>query len=89
MRVHELKILNDFADSVATGDKQFEIRENDRGYQKGDYIRFQAIDKCRIENQHVINKRLYEITFVLSGWGLKNGWVALGIREVKEYEAEN
>lgn len=45
MRVHNLKILNDFADAVAMGDKTFEIRENDRGYQKGDYIKFLAIEK--------------------------------------------
>ena len=37
MKVHELKILNDFADSVVAGDKTFEIRENDRGFQKGDF----------------------------------------------------
>ena len=40
MRVHDLKILNDFADSVVAGDKTFEIRENDRGFQKGDFIKF-------------------------------------------------
>ena len=34
MRVHNLKILNDFAEAVLMGDKTFEIRENDRGYQK-------------------------------------------------------
>ena len=30
MRIHNLKILNDFADAVVIGDKTFEIRENDR-----------------------------------------------------------
>ena len=50
MRVHDLKILNDFADSVVAGDKTFEIRENDRGFQKGDFIKFQAIDKTGCNN---------------------------------------
>lgn len=81
MRIHNLKILNDFADAVAIGDKTFEIRENDRGYQKGDYIKFQAIDKTGLENQHVINGKLYCITFVMNGWGIKNGYVVLGIKE--------
>ena len=82
MRVHDLKILNDFADSVVAGDKTFEIRENDRGFQKGDFIKFQATDKTGINNySHLINNKLYEITFVLSGWGLKNGVVALAIKE--------
>lgn len=81
MRIHNLKILNDFADAVVTGDKPFEIRENDRGYQKGDYIRFQAIDKTGLGNKHVINGKFYLITFVMNGWGLKNGYVVLGIKE--------
>ena len=81
MRVHNLKILNDFADAVVMGDKTFEIRENDRGYQKGDYIKFQAIDKGGTPNQHYINEKLYLITFVMNGWGIKNGYVVLGIKE--------
>lgn len=86
MRIHNLKILNDFADAVAIGDKTFEIRENDRGYQKGDYIKFQAIDKTGLENQHVINGKLYLITFVMNGWGIKNGYVVLGIKERLEVQ---
>ena len=83
MRVHDLKILNDFADSVVAGDKTFEIRENDRGFQKGDFIKFQVTDKTGISTNylHSINNKLYEITFVLSEWGLKNGFVALAIKE--------
>ena len=50
MRVHNLKILNDFADAVVMGEKPFEIRKNDRGYQKGDYIKFQAIDESGTPN---------------------------------------
>lgn len=33
--VHNLKILNDFADAVYMKDKTFEIRKNDRGFQRG------------------------------------------------------
>lgn len=82
MRVHDLKILNDFADSVVAGDKTFEIRENDRGFQKGDFIKFRAVEKTGLINyQHLINSKFYEITFVLNGWGLENGVVALAIKE--------
>ena len=82
MRIHYLNILNDFADCVASGDKTFEIRKNDRGFQKGDFIMFRAIDKNGVLNPHVINDKRYEITFILNGWGLKNGYVALGIKEI-------
>ena len=81
MRVHNLKILNDFAEAVLMGDKTFEIRKNDRGYQKGDYIKFQAIDEKGTPNRHFINDKLYLITFVMNGWGIKNGYVVLGIKE--------
>lgn len=81
MRVHNLKILNDFAEAVLMGDKTFEIMENDRGYQKGDYIKFQEIDENGTPNRHFINDKLYLITFVMNGWGIKNGYVVLGIKE--------
>ena len=83
MRVHNLKILSDYADAIVAGDKTFEIRENDRGFQKGDFIKFRVTDKTGISNNylHPINNKLYEITFVLSEWGLKNGFVALAIKE--------
>ena len=86
MRIHNLEILNDFADAVAAGDKTFQIVKNDRGYQKGDYIKFQSIDKTCLRNQHVINDRLYLITFVMNGWGIKNGYVVLGIKEAEAKE---
>ena len=33
-KTHKLKILESFADDVCIGNKNFEIRKNDRGYQK-------------------------------------------------------
>ena len=85
MRVHNLKILSDYADAIVAGDKTFEIRENDRGFQKGDFIKFLATDRMGINNySHLINNKLYEITFVLNRWGIENGYVALAIKEKVE-----
>lgn len=83
MKTHNLKLNMDFCNDVLKGKKTFEIRYNDRGYQTGDLIKFKAVDDkgyipCIIEN------RLYKITYILSGWGLKDGYVALGIKEVSE-----
>jgi len=81
-KIHQLKILDCFADEIIAGNKMFELRKNDRDYQKGDYICFTVIsDESEREIKHAINTRLYEITCVLSGWGLMDGYVALGIRE--------
>lgn len=81
--IHELKIQEEFADAVYVGDKTFEIRLNDRGFKKGDLIKFQAIDNIKSKTYHPINYLLYEITYVINGWGLKEEYVALAIREVK------
>ena len=81
IRTHRIKLLDEFADDVLEGRKPFEIRENDRGYQKGDHVIFEVITKggaaCA---QHQLNGREYEITYVLNGWGIKNGYVVFGIR---------
>ena len=78
---HELKILDKFADDVLIGYKNFEIRENDRGFQKGDTVEFTCVDKAGIEMPHEINKKRYEITYVLNGWGLKDGYVVFGMKD--------
>ena len=81
---HKLKILEDFANAICNGEKTFEIRENDRGYQRGDQIWFAATTKSGlIIEDHAINKHTYQITYVLSGWGIEQGYVALAIKRVK------
>lgn len=80
---HEIKILESFADAVLSGEKTFEVRENDRGYQKGDLIKFEVKDNHGFSVYgHDLEKQQYEITYVLSGWGIKDGWVVFGIREI-------
>lgn len=77
--VHRIKIREEFAYAVLYGEKQFEVRNNDRCYQKGDRVIFQVVDD-RGPVDHELNGRTYEITYVLSGWGLKKGYVAFGIK---------
>ena len=86
MRIIEKKILLPFADAILSGEKTFEIRNNDEGYQKGDIIKFRVIDDSGLTTKdvaHPLNYAKYEITYVLSGWGLKQGFVALGIIPVE------
>lgn len=78
---HHIKIQKEFADAVMSGEKTFEIRLNDRGYQKGDLIRFHVVDECFPLTSHLLNDKTYEITYVLSGWGLCEGYVGLAIKE--------
>ena len=41
---HELKIQKQWADAKLASEKPFEIRRNDRGFQKGDIVRYKVID---------------------------------------------
>ncbi|MCR5704487.1 MAG: DUF3850 domain-containing protein [Eubacterium sp.] len=78
---HKIKILKQFADEIHMGNKTFEVRKNDRGYQKGDCICFDVIDEYGHElngekyTKHPIVGRTYRITYVLSGWGIEKDYV--------------
>ena len=85
MKTHFIKLNIEFCDAVLSGEKTFEVRENDKGYQKGDHIKFRPVKASSGETlTHSISQTEYEITYVLSGWGLKEGYVAFGIKEVSE-----
>lgn len=83
--IHNLKIRDQFADAVLNGEKTFEVRYNDREYNKGDRIVFTVIDDVTMPIDHPLNTKVYEITYVLSsGWGLREGFVVFGIKRVGE-----
>ena len=88
MKTHNIKLNIEFCDAILNGEKTFEIRENDRGYQKGDHIRFEPVSFSPFQSfpYHAIQEREYEITYVLNGWGLKDGFVALAIKETERRE---
>lgn len=81
---HVIKLREAFANAVMSGDKLFEIRENDRGYQRGDCLRFVVVDEHGKPTHSDLTLASYRITYVLSGWGLKEGYVALGIEKVRD-----
>lgn len=87
MKYHKIKLQHDFCDAVLDGEKTFEIRLNDRGYQKGDRVKFIPVDAGGLaEVLHAISEKEYEITYILNGWGLENGYVAFSIKEVTEHQ---
>ena len=47
MTAHALKTLPAYFAQVWSGDKTFEVRYDDRGYQKGDQVRLREWDKDR------------------------------------------
>ena len=85
-KVHELKLQKQFVHAVYFGEKQFEIRKNDRDFQVGDVIVFRGIDEDEKWYPSLLDGKMYVITHVLSGWGLLPGYVALGIRQMTREE---
>lgn len=81
MATHRLKILDSFANDVLDGSKSFELRYNDRNYQRGDYVKFVVVDEDGGRQTHPLNDVLFRVVYVLGGWGLKDGYVALGLKK--------
>ena len=81
---HYIKIRESFAEAVYTGDKTFEVRKNDRGYQKGDLVCFKVLyDSDGLEMiSHPLHDQCFRITYVLNGWGIEDGYVVFGIKKV-------
>ena len=81
---HYIKLNLNFADAVFNGEKNFEIRKNDRGYQKGDLVQFDVIDKYQLTVGHPITKETYRIEYVLNGWGIEPRFVVFSIKNVRD-----
>lgn len=81
--LHELKIEKQFADAVLDGRKTFEVRKNDRGFKAGDLVRFMVVEQGvateAVCKGHPLNRAVYRVTYVLSGWGINDGYVAFSI----------
>lgn len=77
---HELKIEQQFLDALLDGSKTFEVRINDRGYQKGDTLEFH-MDRCNGKFP-CDGKREFEVTYVHSGLGLQANYVVLAVRKL-------
>lgn len=84
-KTHKIKIDEEFADAVLCGDKNFEIRKNDRGYQKGDHVIFDVVDVSIFGTTHLdhpLNDLEFEITYVLNGWHVEQDYVVFGIKRI-------
>lgn len=76
MTVHELKADSDPFRALAGG-KLVELRQDDRGYQVGDYLRLREHD--RVTDQYLGPVQWAQVTHVQRGYGLLPGYVALSL----------
>ena len=83
---NKIKIDRSYADAIIDGRKKFEVRLNDRGYNAGDKVKFEVYDGVLRYCDHPLNECIYDIIYVHSGLGLKEGYVVFTIEPEAESE---
>jgi hypothetical protein len=88
MREHILKTLPDYWDAVAAKEKTFEVRRDDRGFQKGDVLVLRRLKKDYGGN--LVPDKLNgchrdlcrRVAYVLTGgqFGIEPGYVVMALR---------
>ena len=89
MKLHELKLLEQYAKAKKDGIKPFEIRKNDRNFQVGDLVKYIIIEEyiestesdkvvikasCDEELCEYFDNRVFKIKYI-SDYEQKNGYV--------------
>lgn len=82
--VHRLKTWEQYFGAVVDGAKPFEVRRDDRGFQRGD--RVQLVETSQRYSTPTGREAEYEITYVLTGGqlGIEPGYVVLGLGSVAQ-----
>lgn len=78
MTIHELKTWPTFFQAILDGHKTFEIRKDDRGFQKGDKLRLCEFDPNKLLGAYTGRSVEKFVTYV-TGWKQKRGYVVLAL----------
>lgn len=95
MKVHELKLDDEYFNDVRDGIKTFEIRKNDRDFQVGDLLalsRYKDGSYCNWQfnggfhnsDIHEADTLLMRVTYI-TDYEQKDGYVVMGIRPLKKW----
>jgi hypothetical protein len=81
---HKLKCWTPYYLAIVAGDKKFDVRRDDRGFQKGDFVLLEQFDPKTTKYVMASRGQPYsiekEIKYILTGgqFGLEPGYVVLG-----------
>ena len=91
LTVHRLKTWMPYYDAVISGAKPFEVRRDDRGFQRGDRVRLVEVSQPASGTLPTGREAEYEITYVLTGgqFGIVPGYVVLGLGAVSELQGDS
>ncbi len=82
MKLHNLKIKEEYFEAILQGKKTFELRKNDRDYQVGDLIHFIKTDGLEYFGH---SKDVFRITYILTNvqeYGLDKDYCIFSIKSV-------
>jgi hypothetical protein len=83
MKVHELKIKQNYFNDIRVNDKSFEIRKNDRGFEVGDILLLKVIDE--VTEEYTGHDMFIKVMYIHKGLGLADGYVCMSIKRVWFY----
>ncbi len=75
---HELKILPEYYEEVNCGNKNFELRKNDRDYMVHDILRLKAWENGEYLDKAPLERTIRYILQDCPEYGLMDGYVILG-----------
>lgn len=77
--IHQLKCEKEYFQAIINGDKTFEVRKNDRGFQTGDFLALNELSLTKIgETGRCL---IVEIIYILDNSNFcKDGMVIMSIR---------
>lgn len=77
---HELKIMPEYFEAIERGEKNFEVRFNDRNFAKGDILLLREHDGNCYTGRHIIT----EVTYLLDNpTYCKEGYVIMAIKKLE------
>lgn len=86
MSEHVLKTIDRYWDAIADGTKTFEVRKNDRAFQKGDTLILQRWEdgKFGMHRSTPFQTLSMKITYMLQGgqFGIEPAYCVLGFKKV-------
>jgi hypothetical protein len=65
---------------------RFDVRVNDRNFQKDDYLLFREYDN-QAPFKYKERALVFQVSYTLSGWGVSPGHIALGLLPVEDGKA--
>lgn len=83
MTEHELNLEQYHLDALLNGSMTCIVWMNDRGYQGGDILIFHNDRMCDNDLAHTNGLVRFAITYIHSGFGLKDGFVVMSVKQIE------